>query len=617
MCGIAGVMNFSGEPVNEFLLKAMGDALAHRGPDGDGFFIRQHVGLAHRRLSIIDLKTGQQPMYDDDGKSCIVYNGETYNFGEVREELIKLGWNFRTQSDTEVILKAYLQWGASCLDRFRGMFALAIWDERTKSLFLARDRVGIKPIYYYADQNKFLFGSEIKAILQDKSIDRTIDYSAMREYLQYGYVPSPSSIYNRIKKLPPAHWLHITFDGDKHNMKNKCYWDIQFGQYTDGAHNDTVWIDKIESVVSDSVRMHMISDVPVGSFLSGGIDSTIVSHFMAKHVGAINTFTISMNESKFDESAYARQVSAIIQSRHVEKSVQATDLNTILSNLVYAYDEPFADSSAVPTYQIAKIIRSHVTVALSGDGGDEVFGGYKRYEQLLEWSQSNSWLNKDWLSKIATFWPQSILGKNYLRFHSQSDMTRYYGMINIFHSAQIADMMKFPVEHRERLFDSYMNSSDALLNKMQNIDMHTYLPENGLTKVDRASMAHSIEVRVPLLDHKVIELAAQMPVSMRMRKSEKKYVLKKILEPQFPKELIYRNKRGFSLPMRDWFKSNPDLTRMIHREIMDCELIKEHMNLHFIETMITTHLNSSKNHASRIWSLWFLARWYDTYYKKM
>lgn len=627
MCGIAGVLNFDGQEVSREFLKRMGDSLVHRGPDGEGFFTDGPVGLVHRRLSIIDLSTGDQPMFSEDRNYCIVYNGELYNFQEIKSLLCKKGYIFRTQSDTEVIIYAFQEWREKCLDLFRGMFSFVIWDKSRKTLFAARDRVGVKPFFYYLNDSKFIFGSEIKAILQDKLLDRTIDLSALCEYLQYGYIPSPKTIYSKICKLPPAHYLFIKITNESTDLTAapQPYWNFRYQPNTNKKESE--WLQEIESTLSESVKLHMISDVPIGAFLSGGVDSSAVSVLMAKFTDHLKTFTIGLNEEGYDESPYAREVADIIKSDHFEKIVTPDHIENLLPKLVWHYDEPFADSSAVPTYYISNVIRDHVTVALSGDGGDEVFGGYQRYGDIVKYDMDIKSENavqktiRTGMKNVGGILPKGFVGKNYLTYKTLDPVKRYYGMVNIFSNEQVRRMLPAlsAPSYRSDIFSEYTGpeSGDEFLSKIQNIDMHTYLPENNLTKVDRASMAHSIEVRVPLLDHKLIELLAQTPSVLRMKDFDKKYLLKSVMLKHLPKDVLYRRKRGFSLPMKDWFRNNQNFANLATHTILKNDLIREYFDSHFIQQMINEHMHTKKNHSSRLWSLFFLSIWYDDYFKKI
>ena len=626
MCGIAGVLNFDGQPVSRELLKRMGDSLIHRGPDGEGFFADGPVGLAHRRLSIIDLSTGDQPMFSKDRNYCIIYNGELYNFKEIKFLLCKKGYTFQTQSDTEVIVYAFQEWREKCLNMFRGMFSFVIWDKKQQTLFAARDRVGVKPFFYYLDNSRFIFGSEIKAILQDKSLDRTIDLSALCEYLQYGYIPSPKTIYTKICKLPPAHYLFVKITNGSTDLTvaPQPYWNFRY--QLDTHKKEEEWLQEIESTLSESVKLNMISDVPIGAFLSGGVDSSAVSVLMAKFTDHLKTFTIGLNEEGYDESPYAREVADIIKSVHFDKIVTPGHIENLLPKLVWHYDEPFADSSAVPTYYISNVIRDHVTVALSGDGGDEVFGGYQRYEDIVKYymdfksASAPQKTIRAGMKNVGGILPKGFIGKNYLIYKSLDPVKRYYNMVNIFSSEQVKRMLPtLSVSlYRSDIFSEYAGAElgDEFLSKIQNIDMHTYLPENNLTKVDRASMANSIEVRVPLLDHKLIELLAQTPSALRMKDFDKKYLLKSVMLKHLPKEVLYRRKRGFSLPMKDWFRNNQAFANIATNTIFKNDLIREYFDAQYIHRMINEHMHTQKNHSSRLWSLFFLSVWYDDYFKK-
>lgn len=627
MCGIAGVLNFNGQPVSKEYLKRMGDSLAHRGPDGEGFFTDGPVGLAHRRLSIIDLSTGDQPMFSQDRNYCIVYNGELYNFQEIKSILYKKGYTFRTHSDTEVIIYAFQEWREKCLNMFRGMFAFVIWDKKQQTLFAARDRVGIKPFFYYRDNSKFIFGSEIKAILQDKSLDRLIDHSALCEYLQYGYIPSPKTIYSKICKLPPAHYLFVKIANGSTGLTAtpQPYWNFHY--QPDTHKKEAEWLQEIESTLSESAKLHMISDVPIGAFLSGGVDSSAISVLMSQFTGHLKTFTVGLTEEGYDESPYAREVADIIKSDHFEKIVTPNHMEHLLPKLVWHYDEPFADSSAIPTYYISNVIRNHVTVALSGDGGDEVFGGYQRYGDIVKYNMDFKSANvvqktiRAGMKLTGAILPHGFVWKNYLNYKTIDPVKRYYSMVNIFSSDQVKRLLPAlsVSSYRSDIFSQYVGaeSGDEFLSKIQNIDMHTYLPENNLTKVDRASMANSIEVRVPLLDHKLIELLAQTPSTLRMKDFDKKYLLKSVMLKYLPKQVLYRRKRGFSLPMKDWFRNNQAFLNLATNAIFKNDLIREYFDSKFIHQMINEHMYTKKNHSSRLWSLFFLSVWYDDYFKKI
>ena len=547
MCGICGQFNLDlNQNVHPALIKNMADSLEHRGPDAEGFHVNGPVGLGHRRLKIIDLGGGVQPMYNEDNSLVAVFNGEIYNYLDLKKELENYGHIFKSNSDTEVLLHGFEQWGRRLVEKLRGMFAFALWNEHTKQLFLARDRLGIKPLYYYLDEKQFLFASEIKAILQAPNIDRSLDYQALDDYLTYMYIPAPKSIYKKIRKLHPGHVLTV----NKDDLTESEYWDIQFEPQS--TQSESSFVDGLRDQLKDAVQTRLISDVPLGAFLSGGIDSSAVVGTMAGLTDqTINTASIGFTESAFDELPHARAVSKQYKTNAHEKIVQA-DAAKILDDLAWYYDEPFADSSMVPTYYVSQVAREKVTVCLSGDGGDENFAGYRRYKfdylenrirAVLPFSLRRPvfgalgqiYPKADWL-------PQVFRAKTLLLNLSLSPDRAYYHSMSWFQPALKSRLYSQHLSEQLNGYDSfsvmqrYFDRAQDLdpLSKIQYVDMKTYLVDDILTKVDRASMAHALEVRVPLLDHQFMEYAATIPHHLKLHTGNGKHIFKKAVRGTCP-----------------------------------------------------------------------------------
>src|SRR5574337_558832 len=501
MCGIAGVVRGDGGVVENALLRAMTTVLAHRGPDGEGLFLRGPVGFGHRRLAIIDLVTGDQPMLNDDGSVCLIFNGEIYNFRELRRELEARGHRFRTRSDTEVVLRAYEAYGVDCLGRLRGMFAFAIWDQPRGRLFLARDRAGIKPLVYAWDGRRLLFASELKALLQDPSVPRELDWEGLRDYLTFLYVPSPRTIFRGIRKLPPASYLVL--DRDRGEPEVRRYWGLRF--VPDHGRDEAQWADELRAHLEDAVRSHLMSDVPIGAFLSGGMDSSTVAALMAQTAGSpIRTFSIGFDEADFNELGYARLLARRYGTQHYEFVVKPDALE-VLPRLAWQFDEPFADASAVPTYYVAKITREHVTVALSGDGGDEIFAGYLRYARSLalheRLDQLPGLLARPLLRLASHLLPPGVRGQGYLALLGADPIERYFRLVTYQRSASLRRLLtadaqaQVSPEVSPARFRQLAREGAPLdyVSTLQYLDVRTYRPEDILTKGDRTSMLVSLE----------------------------------------------------------------------------------------------------------------------------
>src|SRR5215510_8607941 len=525
MCGIAGIADVTGRPVDQCLLRAMTGVQAHRGPDGEAVVVRGAVGLGHRRLAIIDLSTGDQPMSSDDGRVWIVFNGEIYNFRELRDELEAVGARFRTTSDTEVILRAYEAEGPACVRRLRGMFAFAILDERSRRLVLARDRAGIKPLVYAWDGRRLLFASEIKGILEDRTVSRDLDRDAVGQYLTFHYVPAPRTIFTSIRKLPPASTLVLPLDGGEPAVSR--YWSLRFTP--DERVTEREWIEGLRVQLADAVRCHMISDVPIGAFLSGGVDSSTVVALMAQTSSTpIRTFSIGFDETDFDELAFARQVAARYGTDHYERVVKPNALE-VLPKLAWHFDEPFADSSAIPTYYVSKITREHVTVALSGDGGDENFAGYRRYARAAglheRFDEGPGRLTRPLLRLASRILPVGAPGQAMTGMLGAGPLERYLRLVTYQRRETLRrllsdDLGRLAVSGPNPAAFSTLAAEAAApdyVSTLQQIDMATYLPDDILAKVDRTSMAVSLESRVPFLDHRLMEFVATMPSSFKLR----------------------------------------------------------------------------------------------------
>jgi asparagine synthase (glutamine-hydrolysing) len=568
MCGIAGIFDLQERrPVDQGLLEKMTDSLTHRGPDGSGLHVEPGVGLGHRRLSIIDLAGGEQPLFNGDGSVGVTYNGEIYNFNELKQELIADGYAFTTHCDTEVIVHAWAKWGEDCVTHFNGMFAFALWDRNRQKLFLARDRLGIKPLYYAVLPDGWLiFASELKALLIHPRLPRDIEPTAVEDYFTFGYVPDPRTILKNAAKLAPAHVLGI--ERGRTVPSPREYWSLSF-EPRNGNVPDT-GAALIEGL-KQSVDYRLMSDVPLGAFLSGGVDSSAVVAMMAGlKDDPVNTCSISFGDSKYDEAAYAAQVAKRYNTDHRVERVDADQFD-LIDTLVRAYDEPYADSSAIPTYNVCALARKQVTVVLSGDGGDENFAGYDRHRWSL-WEQRARGLipgpvRAPLFGLLGATYPKADWAPRYFRAK-----TTFQALARGQLGGYLDSVSIFPDYLRRRLFSQSFerelqgyrsvevfkhharSGPDDPLSLVQYLDLKTYLPGDILTKVDRASMAHSLEVRVPFLDHHFVEQAAGVAPALKLQGRQGKYILKKALEPYLPDEVLYRPKMGFAVPLPEWFR---------------------------------------------------------------
>jgi asparagine synthase (glutamine-hydrolysing) len=616
MCGIAGIADVTGRPVSPVLLEAMTHALAHRGPDGEAVLCRGRVGLGHRRLAIIDLVTGDQPVQSDDGALAIVFNGEIYNFREVRAELAARGARFHTASDTEVILRAYEMDGPACVSSLRGMFAFAILDGRARRLFLARDRVGIKPLHYAWDGRRLVFASELKAILEDPDVPRDLDLEALGEYLIHHYISAPRTIFLAIRKLPPASTLLLPLDGGRPEIAR--YWDLRFAP--DPRISEQEWIERLRAELADAVRSHMVSDVPIGAFLSGGLDSSTVVALMARaSARPVRTFSIGFDEADFDELRFARQVAARYGTDHYELVVKPKALEA-LPRLVWHFDEPFADASAIPTYYVAKITREHVTVALSGDGGDENFAGYRRYARAAALAEmldrGPRRLLRALLRGAAALLPTGARGQAWAGLLGSRPLERYFRLMTYQRPETLRRLLARDLAGLARMaavpgpFARLAEASGAAdyVSRLQYVDIQHYLPEDILTKVDRASMAVSLESRVPLLDHRLMEFLARMPASLKFRDGAGKWALKRAMASALPEPILTRPKMGFGVPLGDWLRGE---LRETARDLLLGPRFRQRGLFRPAEVarLLEEHDSGRRDRSARLWALMVLELW--------
>ncbi len=615
MCGIVGLLNLDPtEKVERSLLERMCTAIRHRGPDDTGIWIGETVGLGMTRLSIIDLSTGQQPIHNEDRTVWIVFNGEIYNYREERDILLHRGHRFYTTSDTEVIVHLYEEYGEDCVHRLRGMFAFAIWDQRCSQLLLARDRLGIKPLYYYSNGSRLLFGSELKTILQCRDVHREVYPPALVNYFFYGYVPDPDTMYTGIKKLPPGHIL-VHRDGQPHLRQ---YWDIQFE--VERSQPEAYYVERTLAILDDAVRSHLVSDVPLGAFLSGGVDSGIVVALMARHMSKpVKTFSIGFTNQAFNELPYARMVARQYGTDHHEEIVNP-DAESIILDLVRQFDEPFADSSAIPTYYVSRMARRHVTVALSGDGGDEVFAGYTHYRlgPVTKYSQRiPESLRTTLLRPLSNSLPAWLPGAQTLAYISCSDIDRiimkYSRGLSTHHASIFSPELVHTVESTDPsvvLLNLLRDVQDRdRLTQLQYLDSKTYLCGDILTKLDRASMMVSLEARVPFLDHPLVEFAASLPPHLKMKGNATKYLLKRVAERLLPHKAIHRPKQGFAVPIESWVRH--EWSEMCHELVLGHRaLARRNFNPGFLNRIMTEHRCGRRDHSATIWTLMVLELWF-------
>jgi asparagine synthase (glutamine-hydrolysing) len=619
MCGITGQLYFDMQHrVRESSLRTMADTMVSRGPDDEGFYVDHNIGFGFRRLSVIDLHTGHQPLCNEDRSVWIVFNGEIFNYQELRKELISRGHVFRTNTDTETIVHAYEEYGRDCVTHLRGMFAFAIWDQKNKTLFCARDRFGIKPFFYHLSSERFVFGSEIKAVLAAGRVPDDLDYRALDSYFAYQYVSDDLSIYQSIKKLPPSHTLEINLSTGKPRKTFTRYWDIHFDP--DESKSEAQWCEELDTMLTEAVRMRMISDVPLGAFLSGGIDSSSVVALMARHSNyPIKTFSIGFKDARFNELDYARAVAKRYGTEHYEQIIEPESVD-LLPRLINVYDEPFADSSAIPTYYVSKFAREHVTVALSGDGGDELFAGYDTYSKLLSIRKYNilpNSVNRILWGAAHRCIPSRIKGHG-LAYHLAQDRELVASYLTVWSRLERSRLYKRELadhigdHNAERYKESLLrqSSSGDYLSRLQELDMRTFLVDDVLTKVDRVSMANSLEVRVPMLDHRLAELSFRIPSHLKYKDGEKKYILRKTMETSLPASVLSHKKQGFTIPLSAWFKGS--LKDYVHERLLGTNnRLADYVNMGYVRKIVMDNEKGMRTSYQKIWSLIVLDAWLE------
>ena len=628
MCGVSGFLARAALPGDtaETRLWAMIATLRHRGPDDEGVWTDGRAGIAHSRLSIIDLSpAAHQPMASADGAVWITYNGEVYNFAEIRQELDALGYPFRSRSDTEVIVNGWHAWGPKIFTRLRGMFALAIWDRRSQSLILARDRLGKKPLYYAATTTAFLFGSEIKALLTWPGVPRTADPSAIDRYLTLGYVPAPDTAFAGIRKLPAAHYLVVEARADKNLGAPELvrYWRLPEPRATRRHRRTSDLKRELVGHLEEAVRLRLISDVPLGAFLSGGVDSSAVVATMARvGGGTVKTFSIGFSAKEYDETRYARMVAERYATDHRELVVEP-DAVAVLPRLVWHYGEPFADPSAVPTYYVSKLARQEVTVALNGDGGDECFLGYRRYKAMryVSWLDGMPSWSRAELARLLGLAPLTAQQRfkiprirGVLQAPKQRPGRRYAFTLAPFTDEDKEDCYSWAMRDQLGrsaldLLEPYFAEADSLVAGANWADIHTYLPDDLMAKVDVASMAHGLEARSPLLDHVLMEWAVGLPEEVKMARGVTKALFKSAMEPYLPAELLYRPKMGFSCPVDHWFRN--EIKELAYDTLLSQSA--RHRGLFrpdYVQRLLDEHCGFTRDHHTRLWALLMLELWF-------
>jgi asparagine synthase (glutamine-hydrolysing) len=622
MCGICGFVNTEPtETVDEHILRAMCQVIAHRGPDDDGFYTDEHAGLGMRRLSIIDLVTGHQPVSNEDGTIWLVFNGEIYNYLTLHADLEEKGHSFTTKSDTEVIVHAYEEYGVRCAEMFNGMFAFALWDKPRRRLFVARDHLGIKPLYYWFGNGKLVFGSELKCLVTHPSTPRQIDLVALDQFLTLEYIPTPRTIFQGVHKLPPGHRLIL----EGNELKVEQYWDIPFKEI---SQDEASCAEQLEELIDDAVRMQLMSDVPLGAFLSGGLDSSTVVAAMSKSSNTpVKTFSIGFDDATYNELPYARAIATRYQTDHYEETL-APDIAETAQRLVRHLDEPFGDFSIFPTFLVSEVARRSVKVVLSGDGGDEIFGGYDtyvaqswdRYYRHLPAAIRQEFMpslmarvpprpaKKGLINKTKRFiegasLPTVLQHTRWMMFMSEADKAVLY-----------SPELRIPLngDSSYAVMEGYFKRAATAnpLTQQQYVDIKTYLVDDILTKVDRMSMAVSLEARVPLLDFRIVEFAVNLPPQMKLYRGETKRILRKAMARRLPQMVLNKPKQGFSIPLKNWLRGplKPMLT-----DLLAADQIRQrgYFDADTVQKWITEHLDGSANHSHRLWALMVLELWHQ------
>ena len=631
MCGITGVLNFDGQPVSYSKLSEMTALLSHRGPDGQGVFVSGNIGLGHRRLSIIDISNAaKQPMVNANETIIISFNGEIYNFRELTKTLVSKGYQFITKSDTEVIIKAYEEWGKDCLNYFNGMFAIAIYDKQKKSLFLARDRLGIKPLFYYHDANAFIFASEIKAILAHPSVSRNISSTCLHNYLSLNYSTAPLTLFDNVYQILPGHSLEILNSGKTISTQ---YWNVSFLEQPDSfsVNSESYWMDMLDEQLSNAVKRCLVSDVPFGAFLSGGLDSSTVTCYMTELLkSSIKTFSMGFNETEFSELPSAKIVSEYLGTEHTSAIASIIPDEDFLKKIVWHSEEPTADSSFLPMFYLSKMTKNNVSVALSGDGADEILAGYSTYSAhyiLKMFKLLPEKIKKNIIAPLVNRLPVSR-GKvsfeyKLKQFIAGSDLKwdeAHYYWRSIFDENTKRNIYTELARNNIGNYSTFDfirpyfdDTRGSCLNAMLEVDTKFYLPNDMLVKVDRASMANSLEVRVPFLDHELVEVVARMPPRLKLKHYHKtKYILKKLMSTKLPRKIIHRKKEGFNVPISRWISG--DMKELTFDVLSPAKLKQTGIfDSVKITKMLNEHISGKKDHGYRIWGLLILQTWSDTF----
>lgn len=616
MCGLCGVFHLdSNKNVEHYVIDRMAGTMLHRGPDGGGSYLKGQVGLGHRRLKIIDLESGAQPLANEDGSVVVVYNGEIYNFVDLKSELEEKGHRFQSRCDTEVIVHAYEEYGVACLDKFRGIFAFALYDEKKRRVFLARDRLGIKPLYYYVDNQSIYFASEVKAILEGLAIRSSVSLEALDFYLSLGYVPGEQTLFAGVKKLLPGHYGVI----ENRQLTIRKYWDIQSPVALDIDFATAK--KKLELLLAESIELQLLSDVPLGAFLSGGLDSSSVVNFMSRAMNTpVKTFAVGyQDDPESSELRYARKMAEHLHTEHYEYILEPENFFSSLETLIQYAEEPVVDSAAIPLFRLAQLAREHVTVILSGEGGDEILAGYQLYPLMRTLDNIQSAVRYlppqlcEFIAKRlapcekrAKYWdwarlPLSQRYKGISHDATDSIKKRMYGEQSILGETNVVQ------RYFEQLFSALEDGS--ALRRMSYVDLKTWLPDDLLLKADKMTMANSLELRVPLLDHKLVEFCLSLPDQFRLHAWEGKYLLKKVMEPYLPHEIVYRKKKGFSVPITRWFAS--DLYKQIEEVLLESVSIKRgYFRRSYVESVLHRHRNGVEDLSRRIFSFLVLEMWH-------
>ena len=626
MCGITGWINLENKPSQngEAVLHSMCERMKHRGPDSEGLWVENEIALGMRRLSIIDLHTGEQPVYNEDKSIVVVMNGELYNFREVRARLEKRGHQFETQTDTEILPHLYEEYGEAMLEHINGMFAFALWDKNKKKLLIARDKFGEKPLYYGVFDGKLFFASEPKVLLANPAVKAEINLDSLRQYLSFDYVPAPHSIYKNISKLPAAHFLTV----ENGEIKTRRYWNLTWEKREIKSLESSA--EQLRELLADAVKMRLVSDVPLGILLSGGVDSSTVAAFATQFsTEKVKTFSIGFEEDSFDESKFARQVATHLKTEHYEDKLSVERAADLISEIGLWLDEPMSDGSLIPTFLLSRFVRQHVTVALGGDGGDEIFAGYPMYfahKVANIYNGIPGVLRNNLIEPIVNNLPVSnknlsfdYKAKRFVRASKYDLVTRHHSFFGSFSIDEQNKLLSKDVLAKTS-DDIYKDAKDLLricdakneIEQMQFLDINFYMAEDILTKVDRASMAVSLETRAPFLDPRIAEFAAQLPLEYKLKGSKGKYILKKAMENLLPNNILHRPKKGFGIPIAEWLRGR--LNPLMHA-LLDSARLKNQglFDEKFVQKLIKEHETDAASHHKQLWTLLVFQLWYDNF----